>query len=666
MLHSRDSTADHHPRRIGWLAGIPRQEQELLRFPGVEILQAGSQRKVLRIPPSPSRPTLIAKIHHERDLAARVRRFFGWGRARLEWNNLMRAEERGATVPRPIALECHQGHDIIFTDYLLDTEPFPQHLERYQGERRVALLRVLGQWLASVVRSGIDARDIHTGNILVRGVEPTAMSLWLVDLHDARVGLGVPPHRQRAMVQQVASALGAARFTNDVHHFLEGWAHGARALGIDGKWASGPDRETDEIDWAAVEPERLAETFRQAERAEIQRRRRHISRALQRPTDFRRDLEGIEKVYRNQTDTTGILQVRRGRGRGGLSGWLRSWPTIPRASWFGDRVRQTVWRCSPRASLFIKRCSGEELIVEAVPGKVTLTDFLRQSPHRSRELVAPVLETLARFHKEGIHLDGASAHHWYLDEDRDGFQVRPDPAFIRYRGKLSSGQICEDLVGLGCVFDGSLTPRDRYRGLCHYPGFSSKSVPVATVLAMSQRLGERFAAGDDGDSPSIQIRPVIDRDVKALHRLNEANAPEVGALSAKNFAALIDVATMVRVVDPIGEEKGPAGLLVAMRPEDEYDSPNFLWFCRYFDNFAYVDRVAIAEQARRRGIGSAFYALLEAWARAKEFSSIVCEVNLEPRNEGSLAFHHNYGFREVGQKLSRGKPVMMMQKKLRH
>ncbi|MEE2889708.1 MAG: lipopolysaccharide kinase InaA family protein, partial [Planctomycetota bacterium] len=457
MSPSRIFTRDHHSHRMGWLDGIPRHQDELLCFPGVEILQSRPQRTVLRIPPSPSRPTLIAKIHRERDLAARIRRFLGWGRARMEWNNLVRAEQGGASVPRPVALEQHGDHDIVFIDFLLDTEVFPQHLERYQGHQRVAMLRVLGRWIASIVRAGVDAHDIHTGNILVRGVEPGSMSLWLIDLHDARVGFGVPAHRCRAMVQQVASALGGARAAVDVQHFLEGWAYGARALGVDATWARGADQHTDDIDWVEVEPKRMTETLHQAERAEIHRRRRHISRGLRNPVYHHRDWRGVETVQANQIDSDGILQVRRQKGRGGLLGWLRSRPTIPRASWFGDRVRQTVWRCSPRAALFIERCSGEEIVVEKQPGTMTLATFSRQSSHRTRGLLGPLLETLHRYHSEGIHLAGASAEEWYIEEGRDGVELRPDAASIRYRGKLTREHIFEDLIGLGSIFDGSIT-----------------------------------------------------------------------------------------------------------------------------------------------------------------------------------------------------------------
>ena len=57
-------------------------------------------------------------------------------------------------------------------------------------------------------------------------------------------------------------------------------------------------------------------------------------------------------------------------------------------------------------------------------------------------------------------------------------------------------------------------------------------------------------------------------------------------------------------------------------------------------------------------------AVLEAWARNRDLTSIVCEVNLQPRNQDSIDFHHACGFREVGQSIGRGKPVMMMRKKL--
>ncbi|MBP8212095.1 MAG: hypothetical protein KAY11_21220, partial [Ilumatobacteraceae bacterium] len=51
---------------------------------------------------------------------------------------------------------------------------------------------------------------------------------------------------------------------------------------------------------------------------------------------------------------------------------------------------------------------------------------------------------------------------------------------------------------------------------------------------------------------------------------------------------------------------------------------------------------------RRYGIGRAFYDTLVV-----QFSGswpvLLCEVNVRPRNDASLHFHHSIGFREVGQ-----------------
>ena len=49
---------------------------------------------------------------------------------------------------------------------------------------------------------------------------------------------------------------------------------------------------------------------------------------------------------------------------------------------------------------------------------------------------------------------------------------------------------------------------------------------------------------------------------------------------------------------------------------------------------------------RRRGLASALYDAMESHAKAHE--RMVCEVNSEPPNVESLAFHAARGYREVG------------------
>ena len=225
-------------RRGDWLAGIPTEADALLDFKGVRLLHSNRDRKVLWIPPSPSRPTLIAKIHREKDTAARWRRRLGWGRAFMEWRHLRHAERVGIPVPRPVGWQTSASGDVVFTEYLLDTEEFPNFIQKFHGTERAAILRHLGALVARLVRSGMEARDLHTGNIMARGTDSSNLQLWVVDLHDARICENVLEHRQEAMLVQVAQSLGGIRAGQDVGFMLQGWAAQARNLGINTGWGT--------------------------------------------------------------------------------------------------------------------------------------------------------------------------------------------------------------------------------------------------------------------------------------------------------------------------------------------------------------------------------------------------------------------------------------------
>ena len=86
---------------------------------------------------------------------------------------------------------------------------------------------------------------------------------------------------------------------------------------------------------------------------------------------------------------------------------------------------------------------------------------------------------------------------------------------------------------------------------------------------------------------------------------------------------------------------------VVMKAELAY-IPLYGWFSRNFDDFVYLDRIAVDPTYRRLGIGKAFYDhVIKRFTGV--FPHLLCEVNVRPRNEASLLFHHSIGFREVGQ-----------------
>jgi uncharacterized protein len=86
----------------------------------------------------------------------------------------------------------------------------------------------------------------------------------------------------------------------------------------------------------------------------------------------------------------------------------------------------------------------------------------------------------------------------------------------------------------------------------------------------------------------------------------------------------------------------------AFASNSDYNGTNFLWFRRRCERFIYIDRVAVTEEARGRGLARALYADLFARASADGHDTFACEVSISPPNPISSALHKSLGFREVG------------------
>ncbi|KZL02731.1 MULTISPECIES: GNAT family N-acetyltransferase [unclassified Pseudovibrio] len=134
----------------------------------------------------------------------------------------------------------------------------------------------------------------------------------------------------------------------------------------------------------------------------------------------------------------------------------------------------------------------------------------------------------------------------------------------------------------------------------------------------------------------------------------------MSSLTRDGFAGLIKKATYVRIADK------EAGLLIAYDKDGDYSSINFKWFCAGYDNFLYVDRIVISKATRGQGIAGKLYDDLFNFAKEKGYERIVCEVNSDPPNLASDAFHASRGFQIVGEaKLEgKGKTVRYMGKAL--
>jgi hypothetical protein len=161
--------------------------------------------------------------------------------------------------------------------------------------------------------------------------------------------------------------------------------------------------------------------------------------------------------------------------------------------------------------------------------------------------------------------------------------------------------------------------------------------------------------------PNITLRRVETSDLSTVLRLNEAAVPAVNSVDLAQMRWFADHAAYFRVAVRDGDL---AGFLIGMRPGTDYRSPNYRWFCDRYEEFAYIDRVAIAEDARRIGLATRLYRDFEA-SLPPSVDVLACEVNIVPPNESSMHFHKEYGFRAVGtQTLENGhKTVALLAKK---
>lgn len=160
--------------------------------------------------------------------------------------------------------------------------------------------------------------------------------------------------------------------------------------------------------------------------------------------------------------------------------------------------------------------------------------------------------------------------------------------------------------------------------------------------------------------PGFVVRRLQPGDLTEALLLNNANVPAVNALDAAELARLrgFAVAGLAAV-----DADGLVGFCLVYAAGEDYGSLNYRWFSERFTDFAYLDRIAVAHRARRQGVGSALYdGVFDTLAAHPSISTLCCEVNIRPLNDGSLRFHHGLGFREVGQQETDGgaKTVSLM------
>jgi uncharacterized protein len=141
----------------------------------------------------------------------------------------------------------------------------------------------------------------------------------------------------------------------------------------------------------------------------------------------------------------------------------------------------------------------------------------------------------------------------------------------------------------------------------------------------------------------MSLREVTRADWPRLLELNEASVQELSPLDEQRLAYILKLAYCSIVVEHDSEV---VAFAIAIAPRAEYDSRNYSWFSERYERFLYLDRIAVDASMRRHGFGAQLYDAMEQTAAA--FDRMVCDVNVEPRNDASLAFHSARGYQDVG------------------
>lgn len=154
---------------------------------------------------------------------------------------------------------------------------------------------------------------------------------------------------------------------------------------------------------------------------------------------------------------------------------------------------------------------------------------------------------------------------------------------------------------------------------------------------------------------SIELRPLASADLPAVVELNNAAYPAVPIFDEQQMTDLVALSRQAIVAVRDDEV---LGFLITIGPGSSYDSENYVFFAERAaaagTRCLYIDRIVLAEAARGAGLGRRLYDSVFALASAEGLGEVTCEVNIEPPNPESLAFHARMGFERVGEQSTKG------------
>ncbi|MGN6370974.1 MAG: GNAT family N-acetyltransferase [Phycisphaerae bacterium] len=174
-----------------------------------------------------------------------------------------------------------------------------------------------------------------------------------------------------------------------------------------------------------------------------------------------------------------------------------------------------------------------------------------------------------------------------------------------------------------------------------------------TWLSVDGWRSERRSKGRELKEASLPIsrrwmvRRLGDGDRAAVLRLNGRSHPEVWPLGEAELGALLGFGGYHLIA--MDEEGNVLGYLLSFPSSCDYDDTEMREFRRRVaEPFVYICQVVIGSEHRRRGIGRGLYDAVVEEAKRTGVGVLCCDVNTEPANPVSLAFHRELGFERIG------------------
>lgn len=160
----------------------------------------------------------------------------------------------------------------------------------------------------------------------------------------------------------------------------------------------------------------------------------------------------------------------------------------------------------------------------------------------------------------------------------------------------------------------------------------------------------------------LSLRLATLEDIPAIVALNAAVVEVTAPMDAARCAELLEACSRCYIAERGDTRLGFALIMYADAP---YTNDNFAWFSARLKDFAYVDRIVVDAAARGLGLGAKLYTQVAQDARAAGCLTLAAEIDSDPPNTGSLAFHAAQGFAELGtRRYESGKTVSMQVKGL--